>query len=249
MGKKKVECPPAGAPLWMVTFSDMVTLLLTFFVLMLSMATMDKVKFQEASKSLQNAFGFHSTPKHSTFNVPIMPSPPKTQFSAIPLQDTRNLYSKIKTDLELTKINEQVALKRVDSNTIVLRISDSVLFDEGKATLNPQSYPVLRKIADIIRPLPMSMKVEGHTDSTPIPSKTMNNWDLSVHRGVAVMAFYNRGGLFPMDRISAVGYGAKRPVVPNISQENRAKNRRVDFILKRNQIGKPNGKKANKVPF
>ncbi len=248
MGKKQVECPPAGAPLWMVTFSDLVTLLLTFFVLMLSMANMDKVKFNEASESLANAFGFHSAPKHTTFNVPVLPSPPKTEFSAVPLQDTRNLYSKIKTDLELAKINEQVAMAKVDENTIVLRISDSVLFDEGKEALNPESYPILRKVADIIRPLPMSVKVEGHTDSTPIASKTMNNWDLSVARAVSVMAFYNRGKLFPLDRIAATGYGANRPIVPNISQSNRAKNRRVDFILRRTSESKTK-KSRRRLPF
>ncbi|WP_456388204.1 OmpA/MotB family protein [Desulfolithobacter sp.] len=230
MAKKKEECP-AGAPLWMVTFSDLVTLLLTFFVLLLSMATMDKIKFDEAKKSLEQAFGFSTYSTTSKYTVPVMPSTPKNKFAPIPQPSAAKYYKRIKTDIEMTKISDRVEVIKRDDNTIILRIKDAVLFAPGKAALNPGSYPLLRKIADIIRPLPMTMRIEGHTDNTPLTGQNITNWDLSVARAISVMRFYNRGKLFPLDRMAAVGYGDTRPVAPNDSPDNKAKNRRVDFVL------------------
>lgn len=246
MAKKEPECPP-GAPLWMTTFSDLVTLLLTFFVLLLSMASMDPVKFVQAKTSIKDAFGWRTTAAPVKYNVPVIPSPPKSKFSPIPEQMAVKIYKQIKTDLEMTKINKTVDIIYKDKDTIVLRINDSVLFDKGKATLNPSSYPLLRKIADIIRPYPMLMRIEGHTDNTPVAGKVMGNWDLSVARAVSVMRFYNRGKLFPIDRMASVGYGGTRPAFPNTSEENQAKNRRVDFVLRSSRT--PGSSTSQAVPL
>ncbi len=249
MAKKEQECP-AGAPLWMVTFSDLVTLLLTFFVLLLSMASMDPVKFIQAKTSIKDAFGWRTKAAPTKFSLPILPSPPVAKFSPIPQETAIKYFKRIKTDIELTKIDDEVDVLKRDNDSIVLRINDSVLFDPGKATLNPSSYPLLRKIADIVRPLPMTMRIEGHTDDQPVKSRTMSNWDLSVARAVAVMRFYNRGKLFSIDRMSAVGYGDTRPVVPNTSEENRARNRRVDFVLRSNRLPAGAGKgQGRAIPF
>jgi chemotaxis protein MotB len=131
MAKKETECP-AGAPLWMVTFSDLVTLLLTFFVLLLSMASMDPVKFVQAKTSIKDAFGWRTKAAPVKYNIPIIPSPPKSRFSPMPEQMSVKIYKKIKTDLELTKVSNEVDIKRRDKDTIVLSINDSVLFDKGK---------------------------------------------------------------------------------------------------------------------
>ncbi len=248
MAKKQEECPP-GAPLWMTTFSDLVTLLLTFFVLLLSMATMDPVKFIQAKTSIKDAFGWRTTAAPQKYTIPIIPSPPKSEFTPIPRESKMHYYKKIQNDLEMTKLMDQVEAIERDSDSIVLRINDSVLFDQGQSTLNPSSYPLLRKIADIVRPLPMSMRIEGHTDDTPPASPSLSNWDLSVARAVAVMRFYNRGEIFSIDRMSAVGYGPDRPVAANTSEENRAKNRRVDFILRSNRKADSSNRTQPVLPF
>lgn len=246
MAKKQEECP-VGAPLWMVTFSDLVTLLLTFFVLLLSMASMDPVKFVQAKTSIKDAFGWRTTAAPVKYSIPILPSPPKADFTPIPRESKIQYFKRIKTDLEMTKLMEQVDAIERDNDSIVLRINDSVLFDEGKSTLNPSSYPLLRKVADIVRPLPMIMRIEGHTDNTPTSSTNLSNWDLSVARAVSVMRFYNRGKLFSIDRMAAVGYGSTRPAFSNADQENRIKNRRVDFVLRSNR---PVTKTSNRqIPF
>ncbi len=248
MAKKEQECP-AGAPEWMVTFSDLVTLLLTFFVLLLSMASMDPIKFVQAKTSIKDAFGWRTTAAPTRYSVPVIPSPPKSRFTPIPQETAIKYFKRIKTDIEMTKIANEVEVIKRDNDTIVLRINDSILFDKGKSRLNPSSYPLLRKIADIVRPLPMSMRIEGHTDSSPVASGRMSNWDLSVARAVSVMRFYNRGKLFSLDRMSSVGYGASRPVAPNTSEENRKKNRRVDFVLRSNRVVKRQARNEQSLPF
>lgn len=246
---KEPECPPPGLPMWMATYSDMVTLLLTFFVLLLSMANMDPTRFLQAKTSIKETLGSNTPIVPVPYTVPILPSPPKTKFSPIPLQGASQYFKRIQSDLKLTKLDAQVEALLKDNDSIILRINDSILFEEGKATLDPTSYPILRKITDIVKPLPMTMRIEGHTDSTPMAGGKMSNWDLSVVRAVAVMSFYQRGDHFPLDRMAAAGYGDTRPVVPNISKEDMAKNRRVDFILRSDRPVGQEDKPSTPIPF
>lgn len=248
MGKGP-DCPPPGLPMWMATYSDMVTLLLTFFVLLLTMASMDPTKFVQAKSSIEDAFGWSTKAAPVPFSIPVLPSPPKSKFTPIPRQTAVQYFKRIQTDLEMTKLDTQVEALQTDNDSIILRIHDTVLFEEGQTVLNPASYPVLRKIADIVRPLPMTMRIEGHTDSTPVAGGKTSNWDLSVARSVAVMSFYHRGELFALDRMSAAGYGDSRPLVPNTSPENKAQNRRVDFILRSNRPVNQGDKQLPSLPF
>jgi chemotaxis protein MotB len=119
-----------------------------------------------------------------------------------------------------------------DDESIILRINDSVLFERGISQIAPKAYSILRTVADIIRPLPMDLRIEGHTDDIAVSSSKYSNWDLSVDRSVAVMRFFTQSDLLPLDRMSAIGYGKNRPLVPNRDEISRSKNRRVDFLLK-----------------
>ena len=232
--QKKEACPdcPAGAPAWMTTYSDLVTLLLTFFVLLLSMANMDPVRFTEASSSLKDAFGMHNEPAHVEFAIPVLPSPPITPYSPIQQQTTQKVYDKIKSQIDSRRLDNNVGVIKNDDESIILRINDSVLFERGEARISPKSYSILRTVADIIRPLPMDLRIEGHTDDMPVSDSKYSNWDLSVDRAVAVMRFFTQSDLMPLDRMAAIGYGKNRPLVPNRDELSRSKNRRVDFFLK-----------------
>jgi chemotaxis protein MotB len=246
----KCDCS-GGAPAWMVTFSDLVTLLLTFFVLLLSMANMEEVKFAEASASIRSAFGAHSLPAPSKFSIPIIPSPPISKFSPIQNEMASKIYKQIQSQLKSDNIPEDVELIKKEDDTIILRINDSILFKKGTATVSPTAYPTLRNLADIIRPLPMRLRIEGHTDTTPVSKRKIGNWNLSLDRAVSVMRFFKKGDLLPLDRMAAIGYGPDRPIVPNTSKTNMAKNRRVDFVLRtNNNIGLgAKGSKAGELPL
>ncbi|MEN8189995.1 MAG: flagellar motor protein MotB [Thermodesulfobacteriota bacterium] len=246
----KCDCS-GGAPAWMVTYSDLVTLLLTFFVLLLSMANMDEDKFIQASSSVRDAFGHYSKPASSQFSIPIIPSPPISKFAPIKNEMATRIYKRIKSQIKASKIPEDVELIKRDDDTIILRINESILFRQGESRLNPESYPVLRRIADILRPLPMRLRIEGHTDNVLISNRKINNWNLSVDRAISVLRFFNKANLLPLDRMSAVGYGLERPAFPNSTEQGRTKNRRVDFILRSNNpfANGPSGSKAGEIPL
>jgi chemotaxis protein MotB len=230
--KEKKVASPAGAPAWMVTYSDLVTLLLTFFVLLVSMANMDPVKFVSASKSMKDAFGMHQESAKIEFSLPVFPSQPAAQFSPVQIQSTEKVYDKVKSQIDSLRLNDDIGLLKKDDDSIILRIKDSVLFGPGQTNIVPKAIPILRNIADIIRPLPMDLRIEGHTDDIPIQDSQFGNWDLSVARAVSVLRFFSQSDVLPLDRMSAVGYGKDRPLVVNKDKESRAKNRRVDFVLK-----------------
>ena len=219
---KKHKCPPVGAPMWIVTFSDMVTLLLTFFVLMLSMANMDQVKFNQASDSLAGAFGVMGSSDKTEI------SPPKVvTFSPVNDDFTSQVYRRLKTKLREMKLNKKINLVK-DRGAIVLRIDEAVLFESGQRYLQPEAEPILQKVAELIRPLPLNLKIEGHTDDL---GDEMKNWDLSVNRAVIVLRFLATNQLVSLDRMSATGYGSQKPLFPNASERERALNRRVEFVL------------------
>lgn len=221
--KKRKDEGGGGAPEWLVTYSDMVTLLLTFFVLLLSMANLDKMKFNDALGSLKGAFGLVGA-RHEVEKPKIV--------SYAPMDDdyVSRLYQRVETILTRLKIDREIDLVK-DRGAVVLRVKESILFDSGSTVLKQEAYPVLRKIAALVKPLPLSMRIEGHTDDLPSGNPQLTNWDLSVQRAVSALKFFAREKLLPLERLSAVGYGAQQPIVPNRNEEQRGLNRRVEFVL------------------
>ncbi len=221
---KKQKKPMAGAPLWMVTFSDMMTLLLTFFVLLLSMATLDQVRFQQAADSLSGAFGIGVLASSTRTEV----APPQVM-PHVPIDDDFNarVYQRLRTQLRELKLDRKIKLVE-DRGAVVLRVDEAILFGSGQSTLNPDAGSTLRSVAALVRPLPLNVKIEGHTDDI---GDDMLNWELSVARAVSVLRFMTENQLLPLTRISATGYGSHRPLFPNVSERERALNRRVEFVL------------------
>lgn len=221
---KKPKKPMAGAPLWMVTFSDMMTLLLTFFVLLLSMATLDQVKFTQAAGSLSDAFGVGILGSSTRTEV----APPQI-VSHVPIDDDFNkrVYQRLRTQLRELKLDRKIQLVE-DRGAVVLRIDEAILFGSGQSALSPEAGPTLRNVAALVRPLPLNVKIEGHTDDI---GDDMRNWELSVGRAVSVLRFMAENQLLPLTRISATGYGSHQPLFPNLSDRERALNRRVEFVL------------------
>ena len=225
--KKKKEQKGPSAPAWMVTYSDMVTLLLTFFVLLISMSEIDKIRFQQAAGSLQGAFGImRSKPDvDPESEMVIMP-----KFQPIQYDMMQRVYHMIVEHLDTLELDRDIEVVE-DRGAIILRIDETILFEVGATSLKPDAGPVLRKVAGMVEPLPFDMRIEGHADATPFVASDQSNWDLSVERAVSVLKFFADNELMSLDRLSAVGYGDKRPLVPNDTPENRALNRRVEFFL------------------
>lgn len=236
--KKKEDPPPPGAPGWMTTYGDLMSLLLTFFVLLVSFSSIQESKFLQALGSLKGALGVLPQYESSLFKrYVIMPKLTKRERVRVSLM--MNQLRQALRELNLEK-NVQVEMRE---NGILIRLDAPVLFDLARAELKSEIFPVLDKIAELTQQWPNEIRVEGHTDNLPIHTREYpSNWELSVARAVAVLKYFVSRGI-PPSRLSAVGYGEFRPLVPNTSEENRAKNRRVEiYITYREQM-----KNENKV--
>ena len=232
MAKKQKcpECPPRGAPAWMATFSDMTTLLLTFFVLLLSMATFEPSKMKTLAESLQGAFGvlesYPTVPIH-----PIIDLPKKSGDEQKKKQSLKDA-EKIKEIVQNKKLDDAVKIE-VTEKGIAIMLRDPVGFASGSADLKEQGKDILRDVSDVIKNnSDLKVRVEGHTDDVPINSnRYRSNWELSSARSLSVVELLSsKTGIHPQN-MSAVGYGEYRPVVPNTSPENRSKNRRIQIFV------------------
>jgi chemotaxis protein MotB len=210
----------------MTTYSDMVTLLLTFFVLLLSMAELDKLKFNEAVVSLRGAFGIvqSKTIKDAPSEIAV------PRVAAIPYDMLQRVYKQVVMNIEKLELDKDIEVVK-DRGAMVLRVTENVLFAPGSSNLKKEAGPVLRKVADLIAPLPFEVRIEGHTDNTSYKDSWNANWELSAFRAIAVLKYFAENKLLSLDRLSAVGYGEHRPLVSNDSIENRALNRRVEIVL------------------
>ncbi|MEM9068638.1 MAG: flagellar motor protein MotB [Myxococcota bacterium] len=223
-----------GAPPWMATFSDLATLLLTFFVLLLSFAEMDVTEFKELLGSVREAFGvqFRTRGHHEALSdspVSIGDEPPGAVTAV-----SAELAEEIRGKLEEAGVEEDVDVE-VTSEGIVVRIRDQVLFPVGSDTLTDDAQPILEVVAGITGAVAThGAVIEGHTDDRPIhTSRFPSNWELSTARATKVLRhFLQRTDLDP-GQLSAAGYADTRPLVPNDSAENRARNRRVEFLFRR----------------
>lgn len=229
--RKKKQQAPAGAPEWMTTYSDMVTLLLTFFILMFSFSSVDAQKFESMMRSFQGSLGILEGGK-TLSELPLA-----TNGSDIDMESDgiyEHLSQEIQEYLNQNGLGESVNIIN-GNNGLILRFNENVLFDSGKADLKPQAMDTLSYICSLLNADDFSgkkIRVEGHTDNVPIyNSKYPSNWELSVSRACNVVRFMiERNGVIP-ERLSAAGYSEYHPVAANDTVDNKAKNRRVDILI------------------
>lgn len=244
MGRKKSqEEVKAGAPEWMATFSDLMTLLLCFFVLLFAFSTIDQRKFTAVMKSFTGSAGVLSGGKtidpDQYINDKALDKDKVTK-QLEEMEDFKKLKDELEVFLEENKMQDNI-LVDLDARGLLLRFKDNVLFDSGYARLKPTSTQSLRFLADLLKQnefLEKHIRVEGHTDGDPIrrSNKFATNWELSVTRASNVVRFFiEETGIKP-DRLSASGYAEYHPVAPNDTKENKAKNRRVDVVILRSAL-------------
>ena len=223
---------------WLTTFNDLVTLLMVFFVLLFTMSTVDSRKMQDFQYALQSGLGVLKT--GTKVSISVKKTQPVDDMSHIMTQaegkrnkkHSRQPGDKLMDEIQqLTKADLDIQIIHTHQGTR-LSFEDQVLFDFGSATINPAGFVFLDKIADTLDKMPYAVRVEGHTDNVPIQTRHFpSNWELSVSRAVNVVKYFAEFSKINPQRLSAVGYGESRPVVPNDTLPNRAKNRRVEILL------------------
>ncbi len=227
---KQEECPP-GAPVWMCTFSDLMSLLLCFFVLLLSFSVMDATKYKRAAGSMKNAFGIQK--EIQVLGEPRGQLMVATNFISTPLA------VKVQNDINDVVALESAGLVDVDltHDGVVVTVKDTLGFEFGKAKLRPAFKVLLNKIGKIIKDTGSTVIVSGHTDNVPLRkgAKFLSNWDLSTARSVAVVNYWANMFKIPSNHMSAIGYADGQPLVSNDTAQGRSRNRRVEFRIKVNQ--------------
>lgn len=212
--------------MWMVTFGDLMSLLLCFFVLLLSFSTTDPAMYKEVSGSLEKAFGVQK--QEIVLDIPKGIDIVSRDFNPVFSVDV--LLEKIKSAIKLELIKGDVQVEAL-KDRVVLRLNDAITFDPGSDTLKETSKPVLDKIRGIIETSPGEIMVAGHTDDSPISGSFSSNWHLSAARAASVVVYLLRKHSIDPARMAAVGYGASQPLTLNDTPENRARNRRVEIII------------------
>ncbi|MDD5766473.1 MAG: flagellar motor protein MotB [Candidatus Marinimicrobia bacterium] len=217
--RRKIKSESSGEEeSWLTTYADMMTLLMTFFVLLFSMSKLDPVKLEQFGSSVGDALGGGPGGKAKT-------------------------YTLSEVFREVVKVVEQEKLKDIiqvetSPRGVCIKIPSEISFQSGSADLNPNIFPILDKLDVMIRKSAFPIAIEGHTDSDPIKSPTYpSNWELSSARAAQVVRYFSDRGV-PSNRFQAVGYSDTRPRSAgktideaNSTDEKKSQNRRVEIFF------------------
>lgn len=254
MGKKKKHAEEEeNAERWLLTYADLITLLMVFFIILYSMSNVDASKYEAMANSLKIALG--NQPQGTGLVSQMMTGQQPGNDKRLNLQGnnvgksatTKQLLEmkSPKEEREFNKIVKEVkeyasekGLSGVEASReargVVINLSDKVLFMSGKAVLSPQAQTILDDLASILFSTERQIKIEGHTDNIPINNfQFPSNWQLSTARATSVIMYWISRYPRSAEQLSAAGYGEYRPVASNATSYGRAKNRRVEIVVLR----------------
>jgi chemotaxis protein MotB len=246
---------------WLLTYADMITLLMALFMVMFSIANVNKAKLESLSQSLQEAFsgkilpGGKSIQQNGASEKPQTPSPTPPIPAITPLvsdasrqeaqaqvRQEQDDFNRIKHDVDQYAKSHGLSSKiqsTITQRGLVIRLlTDKVLFDSGQAQLKSQAGPLLTQVAHLLRLAPgHDVMVEGHTDNVPIRGSIYpTNWELSTSRASRVVRYLVDHGAATL-HMGASGYAALHPIASNSTPAGRSRNRRVEIVLLRSKDG------------
>ena len=205
---------------YLITYSDLITLLLGLFIILYAISKIDVDKYEKMITAMGDVFGNHG----KVVNM-------KSAGPSIVPNDGSHLKSELNELIDKYHYNKSIRLEE-NERGVTIHILDDILFPSGSAELASYSVTVLNRLSEILKELPNDIRVEGHTDNVPISTAVFpSNWHLSVSRALNT-AYYliNKEGLNP-EKVSIVGYSEYKPISTNDTPEGRASNRRVDIVI------------------
>ena len=261
MSAEEQKKESAGVPAWVMTFADLMTLLMCFFVLLLAFSEMDAAKFKQLSGSMKDAFGVQAEievrtiPKGTSVVAqefsPGTPNPSAIsdvrQFTIDSNRNTLDALSRELKEIKETReharrlrmaleeeINEGSVSIMTEGMKVIVLIKENTSFESGFADVRTDFLPALTKIARLIDNNSGEVSISGHTDNVPIANdRFRSNWDLSTSRAVSVAHEFMQLSAINPEKIVVTGHADTRPAAPNDTAENRAKNRRVEISIER----------------
>jgi len=253
MARKKKHPEHVNHERWLVSYADFITLLFAFFVVMFAASNSDQKKAGQVAQAVQVAFKemaiFAPNGKvvplyengnlpsdtnkvigndHSAFDATQLVAGGKPGSAVEQLRD-------IRSQLEV-KLKEELARRNVriseDSRGLTISLAEAGFFSPGSAVMPPTALAAIDRIAATLKPFDYNIRVEGHTDNTPIHTAQFpSNWELSTARATFLLQYLISGTSLQPERLSAAGYGEYRPVASNQTAEGRDQNRRVDLVV------------------
>ncbi len=210
---------------WLLTYADLITLLLAFFIVMYAMSQVDAKKFGKMTEALNGVLKGGQSVINKGATDPI------AGVGILKLGDLNVIQKQLAKRFKGAGKNEEVQTE-ITERGLVVHIMESALFKEGSAALLNKTTEILDIIYDGIKDRPNHIRIEGHTDDRNIQSTIYpSNWELSTSRATSVVRYFIDNYNFPSNKLSALGYSEFRPIKPNNTIENRAKNRRVDIVI------------------
>lgn len=243
MKRKKREEEHENHERWLVSYADFITLLFAFFTTLYAISQVDAKKLGNFVESLQVALnqkvkivGHSSEPsvfdRKAALVAPITIKKGSAEGSTL-----QKLKEKLDRKLSGTRAGKSVKTF-IDRRGIVITITDTILFDSGSDVIRKSAIPVMDGIAPTLKNIPNQIRVEGHTDDTPINNARFHsNWELSTARATSIIRDFIEHYGFPPLKLSAAGYGEYRPVKPNDTLADKAANRRVDIVILNSESG------------
>ena len=248
--KKKHEEGHANHERWLLTYADMITLLMVLFIVLFSMSTVDAQKFFALKASLNRAFnpdvlkGAQTSSLNgsngSSFVPQVLDQPLSREIVAMTgvsepdpimvstLRELRDTVGQIPVPLDSSGHVEVGASRE----GIVISLAGNLLFDSGTSDLKPQGLVLLDTLAERLKTMSNEIRIEGHTDNIPIATPLYpSNWELSSSRAITVGRYLSEHDGIAPTRLVAAGYGEFRPIASNDTREGRARNRRVDLVV------------------
>ena len=229
--REEASSEGGGVPPWITTYSDLITLMLAFFVILISFGTFEKGRIVKFVGSFQGAFkilpgGLKTEPGEQVME-------PGKEILRTFRSRSRLVTTQMEGVIERAGLKKGVEFKMTNKGFEVA-ITDYLLFGltSGSAAIVPEMKPFLNEMAEIIRQTSYLVSIEGHTDDRPVRSREFpSSWDLSTARAVTILKYFIvEEGISPL-RLSAKGFGKYRPLFPNDTEEHRAGNRRVMIYL------------------
>lgn len=222
-----------GSDRYLITYADLITLLLGLFVILYAASQVDKAKFSEFSAALSQYFNsktgkiLEKGESELSGGKGVLPQP---EFSRNSPKSISEVRSEIEQKLQVFLSHNKIAINQ-SANSLTLILPEVLLFQSGKAVIFSQSYVVLDSIASALQQLPFEIAIDGHTDIIPIRTfQYESNWHLSVDRALNVGYYLIKKGI-PEKNVVIRGFGPERPVDDNSTPEGRNKNRRVEITI------------------
>lgn len=232
MSRRKKKSDDLGSN-WMDTYADTITLLLTFFILLYSISSVDTQKLNELAEALKDSLKGSTKVEELKDLEDIKTNEDKSEKNQDKKEELEHedLVKKLNNVIVQNALTDVVKI-REEERGIVLQLDETILFDTGRSQLKPHSENILNTINTIITNIDNDVLIEGNTDNIPINnSEYASNWELSTDRAVSIVRYFvETKGLSPT-RFSVKGYGEFKPLVANDTPENRSINRRVDVLI------------------